>query len=158
MRTSFTSIELAIAFAVVGTAVAATVPACIRAVRVARTAEATENVESIFLAAMRVRADPEATLLSAPLTPAAVPRGAMVVDPTGTWEHPTWKTLGISYDDPHWYSYRVDVDPDSGTALRVVALGDLDGDGVLSSFERSATRDASGLVARPGMIVTADLE
>ena len=53
MQRTFTSVELAIAFAVVGAAVAATVPACIRAVRVARPAEATENVEAIFTAALR---------------------------------------------------------------------------------------------------------
>lgn len=158
MRTRFTSIELAVAFAVIGTALAATVPACIRAVRVARTAEATQNVESIFGAAVVVDADPNAHLVSTPLTPTAVPRGAITVDPPGTWDHPTWKALGISYDDPHWYSYRLDIDPDPGTALRVVAYGDLDGDGVLSSFERSAAREGNAVVPRPGMIITADLE
>src|SRR4051812_27942436 len=109
MRTSFTAIELSVAFAVVGTAIAATVPACVRAVRVARTAEATENVETIFTAATRGLADPSVKLTSTPLTPASVPRGALAVDPPGTWDHPTWKALGISYDEPHWYSYRVDI-------------------------------------------------
>ena len=158
MRTSFTAIELAVAFAVVGSAIAATVPACVRAVRVARTAEATENVEAIFAAGTRVLGDPAIKIVSTPLTPASVPRGAIAVDPPGTWDHPTWKALGVSYDEPHWYSYRVDVDPDGSTALRVVAYGDLDGDGVLSSFERTATRENGAIVPRPGMVVSADLE
>jgi type II secretory pathway pseudopilin PulG len=158
VRTRFTSIELAVAFAVIGTALAATVPACFRAVRVARTAEATQNVEAIFVATSAVASDPNVHLVSAPLTPPAVPRGATAIDPPGAWDHPTWKALGISYDEPHWYSYRVDIDPDPSTAFRVVAMGDLDGDGVLSTFERSAAREGGAIVPRPGMIVTADLE
>ena len=123
-----------------------------------RTAEATQNVETIFTSSLLVVADPNVHLTSAPLTPAAIPRGAIAVDPPGTWDHPTWQALGIAYEEPHWYSYRVDVDPDPATAIRVVAMGDLDGDGVVSTFERSAVREGNAIVPRPGMIVTADLE
>ncbi len=150
--------QLATTFAVIGCAAAASIPACVRAVRLSRTAEATENVETIFAAGMHARIDPATPIVSTPLTPASVPRGTTVADPAGTWDHPTWQTLGIMYSDPHWYAYRVDVDPEPGTALRVVALGDLDGDGVFSTFERSATFDGPTVVARPGLVVTAELE
>jgi hypothetical protein len=158
VRTRLTPIELALAFAVGGSALAAMVPSCVRSIRVARTAEATENVETIFTAALNAR-NAGVPLTSTGLTPPNVPRGTTVVDPPGTWDHPTWKALGIAYEDPHWYAYRVEIDPEPGTALRVVALGDLDGDGVTSWYERSATMSSNGqLVPRPGLVIESELE
>lgn len=152
-------VEAAVAFAVVAGATAAIVPACARAVRLTRTAEAAENVERLTLAAAHRFEDKNAPpLAAAPLTPAQVPRGSSVVDPAGTWDHPTWKALEFSLEEPHAYSYRVDVDVDPTTPVRVVANGDLDGDGVLSTFERSLVRDAKGVAPRPGLVVVSDLE
>lgn len=170
-----TPLELAVAISVLGCALAATVPACIHAVHTARTAEAVENVEKLLRASIQRRNDdaalpssekgapekgapPRPTLASAPLTPSIVPRGSPASDPDGTWDHPTWKAIGFSLDAPHWYSYQLDVDPDSTTALRAIAHGDLDGDGVLSTFERTATRDGATIVPQPGLVVTNELE
>jgi hypothetical protein len=140
-------------------ALAATVPACIRAVRLTKTAEAAENLEKLAQAsALHLSQKQPAPLVSTPLTPALVPRGTTIEDPQGTWDHPTWKALSFSIEEPHAYAYRVDVDVDPTTPVRIVAHGDLDGDGVLSTFERSLVRDAKGVAPRPGLIVTADLE
>ena len=160
-----TPLELAIAISVLGCALAATVPACIRAMHAARTAEAVDDVEQVLRASIQRRNDdPKTALLPAPLTPSIVPRGEPAWDPEGTWEHPTWKAIHFSIDTPHWYAYQLDVDPDPQTSLRAIAHGDLDGDGVLSTFERDAVVDPSApvgattVVAKPGLIVTNDLE
>ena len=154
-----TPLELAIAVSVLGCAIAAMVPACVRAIHTARTAEAVDELDRILVAAIRVRNEaPLRPLASTPTTPALVPRGTTSSDPPGTWDHPTWKAIEFSLEDPHWYSYRLEIDPDPATPLRAVANGDLDGDGVLSTFERSAVRDGTGVVARPGLVVTDELE
>lgn len=154
-----TALELAIAVSIAGCTLAAIVPACVHTVRTARTAEAVDNVDKILGASIRARNDkPTLTLVSAPLTPPVVPRGEPSTDPPATWDHETWRALEFSLDEPHWYSYQLDVDADPATPLRVIAHGDLDGDGVLSTFERTAAREGATLVARPGLIVTADLE
>src|SRR3979411_1816853 len=108
-----TAVEAGIAFAIVGVALATIVPACIRSVHLARTAEAVEYTEKILSRAMVRRAQsPQTTLASAPLTPSGVPRGERIVDPPGTWEHATWRSIGFSIDEPHWYAYSLDVDID----------------------------------------------
>jgi hypothetical protein len=72
---------------------------------------------------------------SAPLTPSVVPRGEVISDPPGTWDHPTWRLLGFHFEEPHAYSYAFDSEngPER-SSFRAVARGDLDGDGNLSTF------------------------
>jgi hypothetical protein len=50
------------------------------------------------------------------------------------WNHPTWQALNFSIDDPHYYSYEYEV-VDGGEGYVVRAIGDLDCDGVVSTFE-----------------------
>lgn len=156
----WTPVEAAVAFAVFFGALAATVPSCIRAVRVSRTAEAAENVEKLAqAAAVHLATKGAAALAAAPLTPSQVPRGTTVEDPPGTWDHPTWKALGFDIEEPHAYAYALQVDIDASTPARVVAHGDLDGDGVLSTFQRSVIRSKTGSIApEPGLVVSSDLE
>jgi hypothetical protein len=74
---------------------------------------------------------------NAPLSPPAVPCGSANEPNTDDWNHPTWVALGFSISEPHYYSYRYE---SSGTRLdsqfTVYAIGDLDCDGVLSTFAR----------------------
>jgi hypothetical protein len=153
MTPRWTPVEAAVAFAVLGGALAAITPACLRSIRLTRTAEAVENLDKLAVAAAQ-----QSALAPAPLTPATVPQGAAVTDPPGTWDHPTWQALGFALEEPHWYAYRVDVDADPRTPIRIVALGDLDGDGVHSTLQRTLVREGSGFVARPGLTVSNDLE
>lgn len=152
--TRWTAVEGAIAFAIVGSLAAITVPSCIRSVRTSRTAEATENLDRIARAAVS-HLNEKKPLASVPLTPPIVPRGSQAADPAGTWEHPSWQALGFALDDAHWYAYRLDVDD---RTVRVVAQGDLDGDGVLSTYERKIVRDGTTWVLTPALVVSADLE
>ena len=150
-----TAVEAAALFAVGAGTLAVMVPSCLRTVRLSRTAEASENLERLSRSVMA--SDPARPLLAAPLTPAVVPRGAAASDAEGTWDHPAWKALGFSLDEPHWYAYRVDVD-DPARTVRVVAHGDLDGDGVLSTYTRTLTRDAKAWVPSTALVISADLE
>lgn len=150
-----TAVEAAAIFAVGAGTLAVMVPSCLRTVRLSRTAEASENLERLARAV--AAQSPSASVSAAPLTPALVPRGAPQSDPAGSWDHPTWKALGFSIDEPHWYAYRVDVD-EPARAIRVVAHGDLDGDGVLSTYTRIITRDAKGWTPSNALVINADLE
>jgi hypothetical protein len=154
----FTSLEAAATASVVACALAAIVPSCIRSIRMSRTAEATENLDRIARAWVAHAGDPGVSLPT-PLTPPLVPRGAAASDPPGTWDHPTWRALGFSIpeSEPHWYAYRVEA-RDEGREVVVVAHGDLDGDGVTSTYTRTIRREAAGWVASPVLLVTADLE
>jgi hypothetical protein len=71
----------------------------------------------------------------APLTPAAVPRGELVVDPPGTWDHPTWRLLDFRPDEPHAYAFTFESqNAADGSTFEATARGDLDGDGSTSTF------------------------
>jgi type II secretory pathway pseudopilin PulG len=152
----FTAVEAAVAFAVLGSITAIMAPSCLRSVRTSRTAEATENLDRIARAAVTHLNDASKKPLAAtPLTPPIVPRGSPAADPPGAWEHPSWQALGFALDDAHWYAYRVEVED---RAVRVVAQGDLDGDGILSTYERKVVREGPTWVLSPALVVTADLE
>jgi hypothetical protein len=96
---------------------------------------------------------------SAPLTPAAVPRGTKEVDPIGTWDGPTWSALAFRPSPegvPHAYSFAFD---SNGASFVARARGDLDGDGVLSTFEvTGSVKPNEGPTVDPGMHVEAELE
>jgi hypothetical protein len=71
----------------------------------------------------------------APLTPAEVPRGELVVDPPGTWDHPTWRLLDFRAEEPHAYSFSFTSENGEQAAhFEATARGDLDGDGNTSTF------------------------
>ena len=75
---------------------------------------------------------------SAPLTPAQVPKGEQVTDPPQTWDHPTWRELGFEFTVPHSYSFAFDsLNAKQSASFTARANGDLDGDGLLSTFEIS---------------------
>ncbi len=132
----------------VGALLAATVPVFLRELQASRMVEATSGLERLGARALTLsEGQPPATAFPdpAPLTPAEVPRGRRVVDPPGTWEHPTWRRLGFSMDRGHSYSFEfgMQATPERAT-FSARALGDLDGDGVLSTFELPGEVTAGG--------------
>src|SRR5262249_51819081 len=71
-------------------------------------------------------------------TPADVPKGKAVLDPPATWERPTWRLLDFSFGVPHSYSFAFESHDTPGHAtFYAVSHGDLDGDGLESTFEIS---------------------
>jgi hypothetical protein len=56
------------------------------------------------------------------------------------WEQPVWQALNFEVSDPHYYSYEYVVS-DDGQSFAARAFGDLDCDGVYSTFALSGHVD-----------------
>jgi prepilin-type N-terminal cleavage/methylation domain-containing protein len=154
-----TAVEVAIGLAILGTLVAIAIPACVREMHASKFAEPVNGLARIGKNATALCSSAEATFPeSTPLTPEKTPRGKMEVDPAGTWDHPTWKALDFRATPdgvPHAFSFQVDGKPEE---LIARAHGDLDGDGVTSTFEVRCVRDQEGARVLPGMYVDAEVE
>jgi hypothetical protein len=122
-----------------GSLLAISVPAFVRNVHASRLTEPMEGLMRIGKSATELaerhgiaRAYPS----SAPLTPAEVPQGTSVEDSKETWQHPTWQELGFQFDHAHYYSFAFDSqNGDERSSFKATAHGDLDGDGLWSTFE-----------------------
>lgn len=156
--TRLTPVEIAATISVVACTLVVVIPACARSVRMSRTAEATENLDLISRSFAQHANEPT-IVLPTPLTPSLVPRGSPAADPAGTWDHPTWRTIGFSIPDDtaHWFSYVIEA-REPGREVTAIAHGDLDGDGVLSTYSRSVRREPSGWTPTGVLQVSADLE
>jgi len=140
---SLSPVEAAVAFALGGSVLAVSVPAFLRSWHASRFAEPLEGLQSIARraaeladSAPQLQAFPE----SAPLTPAHVPRGELVIDPPGTWSHPSWRLLAFSLETPHAFSFELTTNNRADVStFTAAAHGDLDGDGVLSTFQLSGS-------------------
>jgi hypothetical protein len=154
----FTPIELAITVSLVGCAAGVAIPTFIREVHASRFVEPTEGLARLGASACAY-ANAGRFPPSAPLTPSAPPRGKKAIDPVGTWDSPTWTALSfrpVPEGVPHAYAFAFD---SAGTSFVARARGDLDGDGVLSSFEISGSvKPGADSCVEPGMRVEAELE
>jgi hypothetical protein len=159
----FTPVELAIGAALLGSLLAVAVPAFVREMHASRFVEPTDGLARLGAAAVAHAEGGGAGRFpeSAPLTPATPPRARKDVDPPGTWDAPTWKALGFRASPegvPHAYSFSFESTA-GGTAFVAQARGDLDGDGVLSTFEiRGHARPGEKPAVAPGMYVESELE
>lgn len=132
------------------------IPAFIKYIRAAKTAEAEDRLSQIARSAElyygQERAGAQGEVLppqfpeSTPITPqrscAEYPEGRCPPDPTA-WSHPTWQALNFSMSEPHYFQYRF---VSNGTAFTARALGDLDNDGIFSTFEQAGTGAPDGSV------------
>jgi hypothetical protein len=158
----FTAVELAIGAALFGSLMAVAVPAFSRDLHASRFVEPTDGLARLGAGAVAYATVNERFPDSAPLTPSAPPRGTRAADPPGTWEGPTWKALAFqpsAEGAPHAYAFSFESTA-GGTAFVAQARGDLDGDGVLSTFEirGRAAHDGAPAAVLPGMYVEAELE
>lgn len=131
-------VEAALAFALAGSVLAVTVPVFLRNLNASRMTEALDGLERLSARANALAdsaPQDRAYPASCALTPATVPRATLVTDPPATWNQPTWRLLGFSIDTPHAYSFQFDSSNDAKVSrFTVEAHGDLDGDGVVSTF------------------------
>jgi hypothetical protein len=152
----FTPIELAIAFALLGAVAAVAIPTFARELHASRLVEPTDGLTRIGVGAV-AHAEANGRFPDpAPMTPTTPPRGRKEADPPKTWDTPTWQALefGFSEGTPHAYSFGFE---SNGTTFVARAHGDLDGDGILSTFEvRGSASDTPHV--EPGMYVEAELE
>jgi hypothetical protein len=129
-------------------------------VRRSKTAEATTNLRRMYDGAVAYHAEHGRFPESAPLTPArpacAGGESSKIAPAPETWAAPGWQALGFSVDDPHYYQYEFASDGDAFTAR---AVGDLDCNGVLSTFERVGTvAPGGGVSGGAGLFTQNELE
>ncbi|HVW25798.1 MAG TPA: hypothetical protein VHC69_10530 [Polyangiaceae bacterium] len=151
---ALTPLEAASGFSILGSVLAVAIPAFVRNVHASRLVEPIEGLNHIAARAAAIAAsEPAETAYpeSVGLTPEQVPRGGAVTDPPGTWDNPTWRLLGVEYTTAHSYSFAFESRDAPGKATyRAVAHGDLDGDGLLSTFEVSGeSSDGSEPITSP---------
>lgn len=145
------------ALALPGILAAVAIPAFVKYIRRSKTAEASMNVRKLFDGSVSYYTDehvdatgkpqPSHFPATAPRTPAttACKDGESVKhmpDPK-MWSHPTWQALNFEVSDPFYYQYEYVSDGKTFTAR---AIGDLDCDGVLSTFERVGKVDGENNV------------
>jgi hypothetical protein len=155
-------VEAALAFALAGSVLAVTVPVFIRNLNASRMTEALEGLERISGRANALAdAAPQdkAYPASCPLTPASVPRAVLVTDPPSIWNQPTWRLLGFSIETPHAYSFQFDSANGPATSrFTVEAHGDLDGDGVVSTFRTGGSVEPGQPPRRDALEVLREVE
>jgi hypothetical protein len=165
MARSWSALELSAIFAVGGSVLAVALPAFFRNLSASKLSEPIEGLDRMVTSAVAyAEGRPQEISFppSAPLTPGQVPRGVRAKDPPEVWEHLTWRSLGFGFEEPHAFAFRFESELDPATqVMRFVATahGDLDGDGMLSTFEVRGER-APGQPARvlPGMFVDREVE
>lgn len=161
MRT-LTPVELALGAAIVGSLLAVAVPAFWRDLHASRFVEPTDGLARLGASAIAYADANERFPETAPLTPSTPPRGTKAVDPPGTWDGPTWRALSFrpsAEGVPHAYAFSFESSA-GGSAFVAQARGDLDGDGVLSTFEirgHAKRADEEKAALAPGMYVEAEL-
>lgn len=158
----FTPLELATGAALVGSVLAVAVPTFVHELHASRFVEPTDGLSRIGVAAVAFCEANDRFPSSAPLTPAAPPRGGKATDPPGTWDGPTWSALAFRPAPegvPHAYAFSFE--SPGGSTFVSQARGDLDGDGLLSTFEVRGEQHRTGNGkpgVTPGMYVEAELE
>jgi hypothetical protein len=155
----FTPIELALGASLLGCIAAVAIPTFVREIHASRFVEPTEGLARLGTAAVAFAEVNGRFPDSAPLTPAAPPRGKKQVDPPGTWDAPTWKALEFRAAPegvPHAYAFAFE---STGSSFVARARGDLDGDGILSTFETHGTaRPGEPPRVEPGLTIDSELE
>ncbi len=87
-------------------------------------------------------------------------RGRRFVGAPGEWDAPSWQALSFAISDPRHYAYEfVSTGTGNSAAFTARARGDLDADGVFSTFERAGSVDAHGSVkGSSGLYIDQELE
>jgi hypothetical protein len=157
---SLSPVEAAVMFAVAGSVLAVAVPEFVRGLHASRLAEPVDGLKRIAAAAVGLASSGSGFPPSAPPTPSEVPRGTRAEDPPGVWDHPSWRALSFGFDHPHAFSFSFESTqgPGGQQRFRAVAHGDLDGDGVTSTFEVQGEADSSGARVVPGMYIDREVE
>lgn len=129
----------------VGVSSAVAIPAFVRYTQRAQSSEAKITTRQIYQMAM-MRQMEDKLPDSAPLTPPDDPckaGGSSYTATATTWKHPTWVGLGFAPIGEQRYRYAFERTAD-GFVVR--AIGDLDCDGVQSTYEMRATTGEDGMM------------
>jgi type II secretory pathway pseudopilin PulG len=146
-----TLVEVAVLISIGGILLAVGIPTFVRALHTSKMSEAPEELSRIFAATAAYYAKPPHCLPESagptPAKPSRQPVSVRFADPEAPGSA-TWQALGFEPSRPIRYRYTLDVPSPGCQQMRdsrdqfvvsVRAEGDLDGDGVLSLFERNAS-------------------
>ncbi len=164
----YSALELATAFALVGSLAAVAGPVFLREIHASRLVEPVDGLERLGASAVAYAAGrPVAVAFppSVPWTPSTPPRGQCEPSTSETWQSPTWRALDfqpVPPGAPYCFAFAFDssLSPSRST-FRAHAHGDLDGDGIFSTFEVSGhciDGDPAGPAIEPGMFVDSEVE
>jgi hypothetical protein len=140
------------------------IPAFMKYIRRSKTAEATMNVRRMYDGAVAFYAEHHRFPQTTPLTPdrpaCAGGSSAKIAPQPEDWSAPGWKELGFAIEEPSYYHYEFVSEGEGPTAAFTArAVGDLDCNGVQSTFERIGTIDAQGNVnGGAGLFTLSELE
>ncbi len=119
----------------VGIGAAIAIPAFMKYIKRSKSSEAQFALRNIAEGARAYYVEHGKLPASAPMTPAP---GSCCQGENGScapsadaWNTPAWQAIGFSMPDKHYYSYELDV---TGSGFTAKAVGDLDCNGVMSTF------------------------
>jgi type IV pilus assembly protein PilA len=161
--------------ALIGILAAVAIPAFMKYIRRSKTTEATMNIRKMYDSSVAYyeaeHSDPSGTILArqfpapvsiVPTTPCCSGAGGKCVPSAvaSQWKNATWTALNFSVDDPFYFSYLYQsTGTEKASTFQAFAHGDLDCDGVFSTYERSGSVDGNNNVTGgAGLYVVNDIE
>jgi prepilin-type N-terminal cleavage/methylation domain-containing protein len=173
IRQGFTLIELIIVVAILLILGLVAVPAFVKYLRRTKTQEAVDNVRKLFdssvayfesehkskSGAVLPRQFP-ASVGRTPAEPCCKTKGKKCIPKKDTFENPTWSALNFSIEDPFYFQYQYDSSgTDAASKFEASAFGDLDCDGIFSTYTRSGTiTNENSVSGGAGLVTKNDIE
>ena len=159
LMAGFTLVELMIVVVILGILAAVAIPAFTRYVKRSKTSEAQGNIAKIYqgqLTYYQRNLERGGTLfVNAAALPTTAPGSAKFPANVDQWNtNSDWANVGFSLDSAHYYQY---LSPGGATGFTARAVGNLDGDTVLSTFERTGLY-ANGEIQGSQIVISNELE
>lgn len=165
----FTLLELMIIVVLLGILSAAALPAYMRYMRRAATIEATLSIRRMYDGAVAYFLGEHGDIAgniqrrfpdNVGPTPAVIPPGVKVLVSSAEWAQPAWAALTFSVNDPQRFSYSFFNNNLTGALAQgqVIAQGDLNANGVFSTYLRTLQGTNEGVKGGAGLTMINELE